>query len=207
MHKLNILVFGPNNFISTLNEIKHYLKFNFLTNEKTSLRQVTNKCDVIIIHQDSLENAREFLNDKTQYIKILVTKNNKKKIKLFDDIIRLPTTIKEINNIVENSAVKKQFNKNSAIQIKEYILDKNEKRLLKHDKSIILTGKEIQLLEIFLNNNEPISKKKILSSIWQYSPEADTHTVETHIYRLRKKLNDQFSDDKFILNNKDGYYL
>ena len=50
-------------------------------------------------------------------------------------------------------------------------------------------------------------KKKILSSVWSYASDADTHTVETHIYRLRKKINDKFSDENFILNNKDGYYV
>ena len=66
-------------------------------------------------------------------------------------------------------------------------MNKNEKKLSKHDKFIILTEKEIQLLELFLKNKTPISKDKILSLVWNYSSDADTHTVETHIYRLRKK--------------------
>ena len=72
---------------------------------------------------------------------------------------------------------------------------------------IILTEKEVQLIELFLNNHKPIPKDKILSLVWNYSSDADTHTVETHIYRLRKKITDKFTDEKFILNNKDGYYL
>jgi len=86
-------------------------------------------------------------------------------------------------------------------------LNKNEKKLSKLDRSVILTEKEIQLLELFLNNKKPISKDSILSSVWNYSSDADTHTVETHIYRLRKKISDKFMDDKFILNNKEGYYF
>ena len=58
-----------------------------------------------------------------------------------------------------------------------------------------------------MNSKKPISKDNILSSVWNYSADADTHTVETHIYRLRKKVTDKFMDEKFILNNKDGYYL
>ena len=87
------------------------------------------------------------------------------------------------------------------------MLDKNEKKLNRNNLFVILTEKEIQLLELFLHNKEPISKNSILSLIWKYSSEADTHTVETHIYRLRKKITDKFSDEKFILNNKSGYYL
>ena len=93
------------------------------------------------------------------------------------------------------------------MQIKKYLLNKNEKKLSRDKNYIILTEKEIQLLELFLNNKKPVSKNDILSSVWNYSSDADTHTVETHIYRLRKKINEKFSDEKFILNNKEGYYL
>ena len=99
------------------------------------------------------------------------------------------------------------FNKNSSIQIKKYFLDKIEKKLSKGNNFIILTEKEIQLLELFLSKRKSISKSVILSKVWHYSSDADTHTVETHIYRLRKKISDKFSDNEFILNNKDGYYL
>ena len=109
--------------------------------------------------------------------------------------------------VVENAAAKTKFNKNSSIKIKEYMLNKNEKKLIKNSNFIILTEKEIQLLELFLNNKQPISKDNILKSVWNYSSDADTHTVETHIYRLRKKINDKFTDEKFILNDKNGYYL
>ena len=86
-------------------------------------------------------------------------------------------------------------------------MNKNEKKLKKNNIEIILTEKEIQLLELFLNNKKPISKDIILSSVWNYSSDADTHTVETHIYRLRKKINDKFSDENFIISTKDGYSL
>ena len=125
----------------------------------------------------------------------------------FDAFLQLPATIKEINAIVEDTIAKKKFNQNSSIEIKGYLLDKNEKKLSKLKNFIILTEKEIQLLDLFLNNKKPVSKDQILSSVWNYSSDADTHTVETHIYRLRKKINEKFIDEKFILNNKNGYYL
>ena len=108
---------------------------------------------------------------------------------------------------MESSVAKRKFNLNSSIIIKNYLLNKNEKKLSRSDDNIILTEKEVQLLELFLNKKKPISKDDILSSVWNYASDADTHTVETHIYRLRKKIIDRFKDDKFILNNKDGYYL
>ena len=119
----------------------------------------------------------------------------------------MPAKFEEINNIIENSIVKKNFSKNSSIKVKNYILDKNEKKLLRHKTYVLLTEKEIQLLELFLSYNKPISKNKILDEVWKYSEDADTHTVETHIYRLRKKIKSKFSDEDFILNNKSGYVL
>ena len=81
------------------------------------------------------------------------------------------------------------------------------KKLIKEENFIILTEKEIQLLELFLIKKKVVSKNNILDLVWNYSSDADTHTVETHIYRLRKKIKDKFLDNNFILNNKNGYYL
>ena len=77
--------------------------------------------------------------------------------------------------------------KNSSLKIKDYFLDKNQKILGKEKKKISLTEKEIKLLELLLDSKKPISKNFIQKTVWEYSEEADTHTVETHIYRLRKK--------------------
>ena len=207
MHQLNVLVLGPDSFISTLNELKSYLKFNIVKDTNILNNNSFTQYDVLFFHKKVLENKKDEENiNNTDSIKILVT-DNSNKINIYNAILKLPTTINEINSIVESSAAKKQFSKNSSIKIKEFLLDKNEKKLIKNNNSIILTEKEVQLLELFLNNKKPISRNKILSLVWHYSSEADTHTVETHIYRLRKKISDNFSDDQFILNNKEGYYL
>jgi len=137
-----------------------------------------------------------------------ICSSNKKNLSnKFDAFLKIPSSLEEINFTVENVAAKKLFSKNSSIEIKKYLLNKNEKKLSNNENEIILTEKEIQLLELFLDNKKPISKDKILSSVWNYSSDADTHTVETHIYRLRKKINEKFSDENFIVNTKDGYSL
>ena len=79
--------------------------------------------------------------------------------------------------------------------------------MIKNNKAIILTEKEVQLLEVLSNKQKEVSKDDILTLVWQYSADSDTHTVETHIYRLRKKISEKFHDEKFLLNNKEGYYL
>ena len=182
MHKLNVLILGPSLFISTLNELKKFLKFNPLVDNRN------NNFDVILFHVDALKDLKkkDYI-ENSNCIKISVGM----KIDISNTTgtsLELPTTLKRINELVESTVAKKKFSNNSSIEIKRYLLNKNEKKLSKLDDFIILTEKEIQLIELFLNKKEPISKKIILSSVWNYASDADTHTVETHIYRLRKKL-------------------
>ena len=201
MHQLNVLVFGPSIFLSTLNELKPFLKFNHFT-EVSDLNY-----DIILFHDEILKDkkTKDHINQSNS-LKVCVS-NYISQASNWDAIIKLPTSLKEINSVVENIAAKNKFSKNSSIKVKGYLLNKNEKKLSKEDYSIILTEKEIHLIELFLNNSKPISKENILQSVWNYSADADTHTVETHIYRLRKKISEKFSDDVFILNNKKGYYF
>ena len=207
MHKLNVIIFGPKYFLTTLIELKPYLKFNLKEHNFNSDKKNTNY-DVVILHKDILTNKEQIkILSSNKPIIILASDENNKLID-YDSILTLPTSINEINSIVERLGTKKIFNKNSSISInKEYVLDKNEKKLIKNNNFIILTEKEVQLLELFISNSKPISKKEILLSVWNYSKDADTHTVETHIYRLRKKISDKFLDTSFIANDKNGYYL
>ena len=201
MHKLNVLILGSQSFISTLNELKAFLKFNPI------LANTNKNFEAVLFDTEALVDKRQKeIIDKTDVIKI-IAKKTEETLSEFDADLVLPTSLREINIIVESAAAKKKFNINSSIKIRDYFLNKNEKKLSKLKQFIILTEKEIQLLELLLTNKKPLSKDKILSLVWNYSSDADTHTVETHIYRLRKKILDKFMDEKFILNSKDGYCL
>ena len=201
MHRLNVLVYASNSFVSTLNELRPFLKFNHFTTVPNT------GYDIILFHDEVLKDKKiKNLIEKSDFLKVCVS-NKKKQISKCDAVVQLPTTLKAINNSFENIFAKKKFVKNSSIKVKNYLLDKNEKKLIKNSNSIILTEKEVQLIELLLNTAKPLSKDDILSSVWNYSADADTHTVETHIYRLRKKINQKFMDEEFILNSKDGYHL
>ena len=207
MHQLNVLILGPSSFIATIIELKSYLKFN-LYEDVIGINKKKINLDIVIVHKDVLTNNQKLDIFKNSNLIKLLASDKSDKIDNFDGVLKLPSTLNEINSIVDKVAAKKIFNKNSSITIKkEYLLDKNEKKLVKDKNFIILTEKEIQLLELFLSQKKPVSKNKILSFVWNYSDSADTHTVETHIYRLRKKINDKFLDENFILNNKEGYYV
>jgi DNA-binding response OmpR family regulator len=161
-----------------------------------------------LVHEDYFKNNSKVKNlNEINKIKILVCNSLNHNIFKFSDKLTLPTSVKVINQIVENSITKKNFNNNSSIKIKNYNLDKNEKKLTKNENFVLLTEKEIQLLELLLKTDEAISRDEILSKVWKYASQADTHTVETHIYRLRKKIKTKFADENFILNDKKGYSL
>tara|TARA_Y100000816_G_C26085866_1_gene572997 strand:+ start:654 stop:1280 length:627 start_codon:yes stop_codon:yes gene_type:complete len=208
MHKINVLSFGSKNFNISLKELKDHLNFKLTTIDTDIELKSFDSYDILLCHQDFFKNnsSSEILK-KSNKIKILACNLDKKKFDIFSDKIFLPAKLDEINKIIENSIVRKNFSKNSSIKVKNYILDKNEKKLLRDKSYVLLTEKEIQLLELFLSYNKPISKNKILDEVWKYSEDADTHTVETHIYRLRKKIKLKFADEEFILNNTKGYLL
>ena len=200
MHKVKVLSLGCENFNISLNELKEHLNFDLSISDKNLELRSEKKGK---LKNDSILQVVQ----NCSAIKILAFNQKNKIPAFFKEKILMPFTLKDINILVENSIAKKNFSNNSSIKIKNYILDKNEKKLVKENKFISLTEKEIQLLELFLNLNKPISKNIILSQVWKYSEDADTHTVETHIYRLRKKIKSHFSDNTFILNTKEGYVV
>ena len=123
------------------------------------------------------------------------------------DKITLPINFTELKSKIINLITVNRFNNNSSIKIKNYILDKNEKKLKNESLFIIITEREVQLIELLYNAKQPLSKKIILKEIWKYAEDADTHTVETHIYRLRKKILQKFNESDFIMNSKTGYSI
>tara|TARA_Y100000996_G_C22547477_1_gene652379 strand:- start:780 stop:1409 length:630 start_codon:yes stop_codon:yes gene_type:complete len=209
MHKINVLAFGPEKFNTSLEELKDHLNFRLTTIHNNLEKTSFENYDVLFVHENSINNNNDNKNffKNLSKIKILAAKSHEPYTDVFTNILILPFYINDLNKIVEDTFAKKSFTKNSSIKIKEYILNKNEKRLIKNEDYISLTEKEIQLLELFIGKSHSISKNKILNEVWKYSTEADTHTVETHVYRLRKKIKSKFSDDNFILNDKNGYLL
>ena len=108
---------------------------------------------------------------------------------------------------VINAITKNEFKKNSLINLNDYVIDKNERKIKKNILELQLSEKEINFLILFSKSKEPISRSLVLKNVWNYSSESETHTVETHIHRLRKKILEKFGDNNFIKNNNKGYYI
>ena len=125
----------------------------------------------------------------------------------FNSQLNVPFTIVELKKKITSIISKNEFIKNSLIYLNEYIIDKNERKIKKNDMELQLSEKEINFLILFSQSEEPVNRKLVLKNVWNYSSETETHTIETHIYRLRKKILKKFGDSNFIKNNEKGYYI
>ncbi len=191
-----------------MKELKEHLNFNLSFIKKNEINELSNRYDVLLIHESILKdkNAQRSLNEISSN-KILISKLKDFKNFKFDEKLNIPVNINELNKKVVELSARKKFSSNSSIEIKDYILDKNEKKLKKNNSFVIVTEKEIHLIELLFIKKDFLKKKFILETVWKYASDADTHTVETHIYRLRKKIIDEFKDKNFIINSKEGYKI
>jgi DNA-binding response OmpR family regulator len=210
---INILVFGTYNFNKTLDEIKNKLSFNLVMYDSEDYLKKTNQnYHILFVNNEFLlkQNEVDLIELERFNLPILLLIDSQSSIKrnfLFDDQVYLPINILDLKKKVNDLLSSFKFSKNSSINIKNYTIDKNLKTMSKDDISINLTEKEVNLLVLLNEEKKPLNKKLILKKIWQYSTDVDTHTVETHIYRLRKKVLDKFGDKEFINIFKDGYSL
>ena len=187
-----------------LKELKTFFGFNLILSE--SLKEFKNENINAVIFDN--ENSKKILSLNINKPKIYIQEKNKINLeKKPEVIIKLPLNILQFNQEVINVCKKFEFNNNSLINIKNYILDKNERILKKNNTFLKITEKEIDFIEILNSSSKPLSRDFILKNIWNYSTDTDTHTVETHIYRLRQKIKDKFEDSNFIKNSKKGYSL
>ena len=207
--KFKILCLTSIELSNSLRELKEHLDFNLIFSQVVSEDISLTKYEGMIIDADLLKNQTiiKSINSVPSTSKLLITNSNDLNKCSFDDKIERPLNFKNFNNKIVKLVTVNKFNQNSSVDIKKYTLDKNEKKLKNKNNFIDITEKEIQLIELLFNKKEPIQKKEILKSVWGYSSDADTHTVETHIYRLRKKVLQKFKDDNFIVNDKTGYTI
>ena len=151
------------------------------------------------MHTLSLHDALPICKKLLDHIKI-----DKRKIIYFESLpLSLTKLVEKINILL----IQQRYNYQSKINIKNYILDLNSRTIVNNNKHLKLTEKEIDII-LFLNDSKKPEKINVLQNkVWGYSQKLETHTVETHIYRLRKKIRDSFNDENFILSLDDGYSI
>ena len=168
------------------------------------LKEIINFEILIYLEKKHLENL---LKKKVNYLIISnIDLKNLNNINLKKDI-KLPIKISELIENINISLLQNKYQNQSELKIKEYILNVNSRILVKNSKELKLTQKEVEII-LFLNNKKNgVTISNLQKEVWGHAFDLETHTVETHIYRLRKKINELFQDEELILNVKNGYKI
>ena len=154
------------------------------------------------ITQSNRKDLKELKYDtKNNYL--IVSKKKIEGIKNSLILENVPIKFEKLIEIINIKFLKNKFLDQSKIKIGEYDLDLNSRKISLGDKKLNLTERETNLI-IFIKDEQNVTIKELLKMVWDYSPDLETHTVETHIYRLRKKMKETFGDENFILNTSNG---
>jgi hypothetical protein len=208
MNNIHLSILGSSTFSELLNE----LQFNIILNSNNHLKHSDSKILVKIIFVDSFKiiEVKNHILTNEPIILLLNNKNYIKKNNLnlldFHVGLELPIEILSFKEILNILITKYNFFKKSKIIIKDYEIDSNERSIAKQKIKIKLTEKELELI-LALNNNNGLNKSYLLKSIWKHSLDLETHAFETHLHRLRKKINKYFKDKNFIVERNSQYYL
>ena len=186
MNSKKLIIYDNSNLFNILNEIKKNLNF-----------------ELINANKNNLESIKKDLNSDF----IIVSTDEKNSFKHHLILSHIPIRIGKFLELININFLKKKFNLQSNIKINKYDLNLNSRQILKKDKKINLTERETNLI-IYLNKSRsPVKIDELQREVWGYNSKLETHTVETHIYRLRKKIKENFQDENFIINLKNGYKI
>ena len=194
MIKQNVFIINFNSLYEILDEIKENLSFDLI--------KVKN--EVHFIKNDIFDKKNSL---------IIINYNNKLvSIKNLDDINILnfnnyPISIIKLIELINLQLIKIKYNHQSRVVIKDYELNLNSKTFSKDNLILKLTEKEIEIILYLIEHKNKHSISELQKNIWGYVIDMETHTVETHIYRLRKKISDKFNVDNFILSHPKGYFI
>ena len=182
---------------------------NLIIYQLPTLYQILKELDIDlnfnIVEVENEELLRNKIQDLKNYLVI-----SKKKISRVDYQLIYNFKPIKILNLVENINVdlmKNNFSDQSKVNINNYIIDLNSREMLFKDFKLKLTEKEVNTIVYLSKKNKPVNIEELENFVWQYQSDVETHTVETHIYRLRKKIFQTFKDQSFIISKKNGYEI
>ena len=186
MNFKKLIIYDFTELFKILNEIKKDLEYEIIEISKENLSNLilANKEDHLII------------------VKKLVTNINNQVL-----ISSLPIKLSKLIEKINIEFLKRNFHIQSELKIQEYKLNVNSRELIFKDMKIKLTEKECNIILYISNSSKPVSIEDLQRNVWGHHSDLETHTVETHIYRLRKKILDIFQNDNFIISDKNGYII
>ncbi len=191
-----LYIINLSNFYDIISELKEHIDYELLEFnnkeiffDKYKNESISTENSILVVHEKEYNFFVKNINE--------------------DQIIKFKPPV-NIFTFIENLNVKfiqKKYQDQSNVNVKDFFLDINSRELKKGKSSLKLTERETDMI-LFLNKSKkPVNVETLEKEIWQHSLELETHTVETHIYRLRKKIKAKFGNDEFIISNKDGYTI
>jgi len=158
-----------------------------------------------IVSSDSANSLNEKVKSSNNYIII----SNKKYSDIGNQFVldNIPINIFKLVEKINIEFLKIQFNSQSEVKVKNYIIDLNSREMIINNIKLRLTEKEINTIIYLSKSKKPVSIDELQEKVWSYQSNMETHTVETHIYRLRKKILSTFKDNEFIISEKNGYQI
>ena len=208
MNNIHLHIIGSQSFSDLLNE----LNLNYSISSGKNLKYTNKDLIVRIIFCEKFQ-LSEIINFFSENVPTIFffknkdfLKNNKLKLLDFHVSLFTPIEVLSFREILNILIIKYNFFKKSKIVINEYEIDSNQRVIIKNKIKAKLTEKELELI-LILNKNNGLEKSFLLKNIWNRSANLDSHAFETHLHRLRKKINKIFKDDKFIIEKNSLYYL
>ena len=186
MNLKKIIIYDYDNLFNILDEIKDYLHLELKKANKENLEQITN-------------------DFKSDYL--IISKKKNKNLKNNVILDKIPSKIHKIVEIINLNFLKNKFVNQSERKIGPYKIDLNSRVISKDQIILNLTERETNLIMFLSQSSSPVNVNELEKEVWNYELELDTHTVETHIYRLRKKIKEKFNDENFIVSLKKGYKI
>ena len=212
MTDYNISIFGNKILFKIINEIKLFNNFKIRYYDDLNLcsKQTDKDKSLAIFYVNKKDINFLAQNTKTNFPSILIANFKITQIFFHNELTEkliIPFSIVELERKIISLFAKSEFKNNSLIKLGNYIIDKNERKIKRNNLELQLSEKEVNFLILFTHNTHPIDRNLVLKNVWNYSSKSETHTLETHIHRLRKKFLQKFNDKNFIKNNNKGYYI
>jgi len=182
---------------------------NLIIYKFTSLYHILEELDLDLNFRISfIDNENSLINKVKKYNNYLII-SNEKYPDIYNQFIleNLPINIFKLIEKINIQFLKFQFNIQSSVKVKDYSIDLNSREMLINNTKLKLTEKEINTIIYLSKSNQPVSINELQKNVWSYQSDMETHTVETHIYRLRKKISNIFKDEEFIISKKNGYQI
>ncbi len=169
------------------------------------LKEIDQNLNFKIIEAKNEKSLNNEINISKKYLIATIKKNHDLENQIIFE--KFPIKINKLIEKINVQFLKKQFNDQSKYYVKEYIIDLNARNIFYKNKKLKLTEKEIDTIMYLSKTNKITTVQELQKKVWLYQPDIETHTVETHIYRLRQKFLKEFSDSSFIVSKKYGYQI